>query len=34
MTTLVFALVLWWVWRKLFRRRPPVGGGTSGLGAH
>ena len=30
--TAVFALVLWWVWRKLFRRRRRLGG-TSGVGA-
>lgn len=31
--TLTFALLLWWVWRKLFgRRKPPVGNGTSGYG--
>jgi hypothetical protein len=31
--TLTFALVLWWVWRKLFRRRKPApGDGTSGYG--
>jgi hypothetical protein len=31
--TLSFALLLWWVWRKLFgRRKPPVGNGTSGYG--
>lgn len=31
--TLAFALLLWWVWRKLFRRRKPaVGDGTSGYG--
>jgi hypothetical protein len=34
LVTLTFALVLWWVWRKLFRRRKPAAGdGTSGLGA-
>ena len=31
--TLSFALLLWWVWRKLFRcRKPAVGDGTSGYG--
>ncbi|QNP41595.1 DUF4126 domain-containing protein [Lysobacter solisilvae (ex Woo and Kim 2020)] len=29
--TAAFALLLWWVWRKLFRRRPRIDG--SGLGA-
>ena len=29
--TAVFALLLWWVWRKLFRRRPRDAG--PGLGA-
>jgi Kef-type K+ transport system membrane component KefB len=32
--TLTFALVLWWVWRKLFRRRKAaLGDGPSGYGA-
>ena len=32
--TAMFALVLWWIWRKLFRRRKPaLGDGPSGLGA-
>jgi len=31
--TAVFALLLWWVWRKLFRRRPRVDRPSSGLGA-
>ena len=31
--TLTFALVVWWVWRKLFRRRKPAADdGTSGYG--
>jgi len=32
--TVTFALLLWWVWRKVFRRRRPgIGDGQSGLGA-
>ena len=32
--TVMFALVLWWIWRKLFRRRrPTLGDGSSGYGA-
>ncbi|GAB3350731.1 DUF4126 domain-containing protein [Lysobacter tyrosinilyticus] len=32
--TAMFALLLWWVWRKLFRqRKPALGDGPSGLGA-
>ena len=31
--TLTFALVLWWVWRKLFGRgKPAAGNGSSGYG--